>query len=506
MNNFSTPYYPVNSAPSKISALIWELHNNHEAPEAMIGSCVIAALSTAISYKVDVERFAGIVTPTSVNTWVIAGSGSRKTSIERQIMKVFNDFEKEAAELLEDQIAERSAAITIWNAKYERLKKALRSEVPKDAEQELKRLLLVKPTPLFSPRFFYKDATIEAIKSGLRRWPCGILSFAEGGSFLSSRAISNQAFFNEAWDGSDIVVDRATEESFVVTDPRLTLAVMVQEKTFFDFLDGKGRFADDNGFFSRFLISFPTSLEGRRFNNSQTGSTVHLDSFNKRLREILMNWLPVGGKHPQRTLLKLSTDANEKLRRFSNNVESDMGPNGFLSDLRAHGSKAGEHAVRLAALFHYFEDSRGHISGQTMTSAIEFASWHLHEAKRLLGSKPQQPLEVIDASSVEMTIRNYLAIRPGQNYVPKSYLFSHCSKPLRNKARLDMALQILVRQQRITMFRKNNTMYVIANAQYFQLINQFNGTPISNLYTQQSAWTKHDYQVISSSNTAIPAN
>lgn len=450
----------------------------------MIGSSVIAALSAAISYKVDVERFPGLATPTLVYTWVVAGSGSRKSFIDRQIMKVFDNFEREAVDILKCQIAERKAALIAWNANYTRLEKILRSGGPGNARNELEVLLLDKPSPLFPPKLFFKDATIEAITRGLFKWPSGLLSFAEGGSFLNSRAMSKQTFFNEAWDGSDLVVDRASTDSFVVANPRLTVAVMIQEKTFQDFLGGKGHLAEDNGFMSRFLICYPQSLEGLRFNNNHTGSFQNLEIFHSRLREILMGWLPVDGVHPPRTLLKLSPEAHATLTLFSNQIETDLSPGGYLSDLRAHGSKASEHAVRLAALFHYFEAYEGPISSQTMQCATRIVAWYLQEAKRLFGFAPQMPPEVIDALAVETTIRNYLGIRPGQNFVPKAYLFSHSPKAIRNKARLDVALQHLAVQNRIMLGRLKKTWFVYPNPAYFPSINQVNGSFTPLQYAQ----------------------
>ena len=284
--------------------------------------------------------------------------------------------------------------------------------------------------------------------------------------------MTNQTLFNELWDGDDQVVDRATEESFVVENPRVTVSILVQAKIFREFLEKNNNGAIDNGFMSRFLMCYPESLEGNRFNFYATGSCEHLEAFHVRIREILLTLLPTDGVLPTRILLKLSQEARVALRDFTNRVEADLAPGRYLSDVKGNANKAGEIAVRLAALFHHFEGFEGDIGPETMQGALEIVSWHLEEAKRLLAKPPEVPMEVLDASQVEDTIRCHLELWPGKSFVYKSYLFSHTKKPIRTKQRLDMALHILTVQRKIQLNYFGKKIVIVVNPFYFPSVNQ----------------------------------
>lgn len=492
MNIFETPNYPVNSFTPKLSATMWEQRYNTEAPLSMIGASLIGALSGAISDRVDVEGLSGNAVPTSVNTLAVAGSGSRKTSVDRMFMAVFKIFEKKAKELLKRDIAVHKAAMIKWQADHDRIEKRLKTEIAEEEQHSLQtaleELLLNEPCQISIPKILYNDATPEAIAQGLLRWSTGLLNSNEAGAMLNSRTMSNQGFFNGLWGGEDLTIDRASQESFVVSGPRLTISLMVQVKTFLSYLNGKGSLAEDNGFLPRFLICFPDPLEGTRFNLTPTGSWHNLETFQTRLMEILMSGLPKDGIRPPRKLLKLSPEAHALLRYFSNLVEADLGVGRFLSDVKGSASKAAENVARLAGLFHHYEGFEGTISAETVQRAMDIVSWHLLEYKRLFGAKPQMPLEVQDAIALERTIGNYAAIRPGLNYVPKSYLFTHGPSSVRNKARLDLALQVLCAQNKIGVQRLNKKWWIFLNPAFFVSVNQV-GYP--QQYTPQLSTPRH---------------
>lgn len=476
MNNFETPYYPVNSFPQKLSAVIWEQFYNNEGPLPLIGCSLIGALSGAISDKVDVERFPGTSMPTAIFTWVVASSGSRKSSIDRMIVKIFGVFELESRKLMKRDLAVQRAAAIKWKADYDRLDKRLRTELNKEEQEqlqlELEELLLNEPPPMLVPKALYRDATPEGIAKGLYHWPAAFLNSSEAGPLLRGRTMSNQGFFSSLWDGEDLIIDRASQDSFVVVDPRLTISLMVQEKTFANFLDGPGRLAEDNGFLARFLLCYPDTLEGTRFNQFSTGSWRHLECFHARLYEILITGLPKKGVRLPRIVLQLSTEAHIALKNFSNRVEADLGLGRFLSDVKGSASKSAENVVRLAALFHSYEGFEGQVSAQTLQRAVDIVSWHLLEFKRLFGVRPEVPLEFQDAIALEKTIGNYAAVRPGQNFIPKTYLYTHSPPAIRNKARLNLALQVLSGQGKITVQRANKTYLVFLNSVHFPSVNQ----------------------------------
>ncbi len=439
----------------------------------MIAASVLAVLSVVCSQMVNVARFPGIPTPTSLYILSIAGSGYRKTFIDNMIMKVLELFQTEAIGLMKKDVARRTAERMSWKADRIGIEKRLRGDLGDDERQdlvdELEELLLNEPMPLYAPRIKYRDVTPEALAKGLFRTPSVLLHSNDAGAVLNSRVMSNHSFFNDSWGGDDIIVDRVSTESFVVKNPRLTVSLMVQEKTFYNYLRSKGELAMDSGFLYRFLIAQPDSLEGTRFNQNYTGSWINLQIFHARIREILLTWLPVDGVYPERKLLELSPGARSALNWFANEVEADLGPGRYLSDVTGSGSKAAEQVARLAALFHHFEGCEGPISEEMVRRAIDIIAWYLQEFKRLFGTHVQVPTPWTDAQTLEICIHRFLNKQPDATYVTRHHLFTHGPKPRMNKERLDPAVEVLIANQRIMPYMVNGKLVYFLNPQFFRV-------------------------------------
>lgn len=473
LNTRETPNYPVNSFPPRLAQVIWEQFYNNEGPLSMIASSVLAVLSVVCSQLVNVARFPGIATPTSLYLLSVAGSGYRKTFIDNMIMKVLDNFQTEAVGLMKKDVARHTAERMNWKADRIGIEKRLRGELGEHERQDLvdklEELLLNEPMPLYAPRIKYRDVTQEALARGLHRTPSLLVHSNDAGRILNSRLMSNHSFFNDSWGGDDIIVDRVSTESFVVKDPRLTLSLMVQEKTFRNYLRGKGHLAEDSGFLYRFLICQPDSLEGMRFSQNYTGSWMNLQIFHARIREILLTWLPVNGVYPERKLLELSTGARLQLNWFANEVEADLGPGGLLSDVKGSGSKAAEQAARLAALFHNFEGDDGPISEEMMSRATYIIAWYLKEFKRLFGTLVQTPTPWVDAQTLETEIHRLLNKRPDATCVPRHYLLTNGPKPRMNKTRLDPALEVLMTQNKIEPHLYKGKLVYALNPMFFPI-------------------------------------
>ena len=85
-------------------------------------------------------------------------------------------------------------------------------------------------------------------------------------------------------------------------------------------------------------------------------------------------------------LIGLSTEAKKNWVAFHDAIEKELGNGGRFFEVRDIASKTGDNVVRLAALFHMFEDGLGgEINEKNIQSAGKIVKWHLHEARRFLG-------------------------------------------------------------------------------------------------------------------------
>jgi hypothetical protein len=155
------------------------------------------------------------------------------------------------------------------------------------------------------------------------------------------------------------------------------------------------------------------------------------------------------------------------LKNFTNQVERELPPGRALHDINDCASKVGENAVRLAGLFHYYEGIEGPITTNTIERAIAICEWHMLEFIRIFREPPEMPLEIQDAMAVEKFLTDRLSTFPRANMVLKSYLLTHGPTTIRKKARLDLALNVLSSQGKISVQRENKKSWVHWNPQFF---------------------------------------
>lgn len=326
-------------------------------------------------------------------------------------------------------------------------------------KNQLKDHLAKKPLRPRRVTFLLRDATKEAITWRLNiECPSVGLMSDEGGQILNGRAADNLTLLNNLHSGGELIVDRRDSESYSVKGARLTLSIMVQEKTFKKFLATRGELARDNGLLARCLMAYPPSTQGTREDWSiEEAQWPHLETFQKRLTELLeMTQTAVCETGSQRTLLEFSPDAKILWVSFANHIERNLNPGGMYSDVRDAASKTAEHTARMAALFHFFEGRAGDIQRDSVEQACQICEWYLGEFKRIFYTTPAIPQAELDATALDSWIRNVFTVR-GEYIIKRNIVRQFGPNQLRNKSRLESAISILVYAGRIRMIQDLNT-------------------------------------------------
>jgi putative DNA primase/helicase len=120
--------------------------------------------------------------------------------------------------------------------------------------------------------------------------------------------------------------------------------------------------------------------------------------------------------------LCLSGAAKRDWISYHDDVEGELGGSGDFGNVQDFAAKTAENAARIAALLHIFEHGPGgEISQNLMQAGAALASWHLFEAKRIIGATeaPQidfrcPPAARLDhrTGSEDDNPQTYSAIRP----------------------------------------------------------------------------------------------
>ncbi len=144
----------------------------------------------------------------------------------------------------------------------------------------------------------------------------------------------------------------------------------------------------------------------------------------------------------------LSREAKQFWISFYNEIERSLGIGGELRDVRDVASKTADNAVRLAAIFQYFEDDALVIGLDAMEAACRIAAWHLDEARRFFG-EVALPDDLADLVNADGWLVAY-ARRKGVTSLSMTEVLQNITpKKLRKAAALQTILTALEAEKRL---------------------------------------------------------
>lgn len=468
--------YPLDALPDGLRAAVEEAHAFIQAPVPLVASSALAALSLAAQAHADVKRAEKLSGPIGLFLLTIADSGERKSTCDKLFMKAIYNYEAEQAEAAKPLLKEYQAAMQIWEAKHNGIKEKIRqlAKTGKPTGEQESALLDLqdnKPEAPRVPRLVYVDATPEALKWSLAKdWPSGGIVSSEAGLVFGAHGMGkdsimrNLSTLNQLWDGSAIVTDRRSSESFTVRGVRLTVALQVQEATLRSFFDRSDSLARGTGFLARCLVAWPQSTQGTRMFSDAPESWPELERFHRRITEILQQPVSMdsdGTLEP--SALPLAKTAKAAWVTFHDAIERELRSGGELYDVRDVASKTADNAVRIATLFHLFErDAGSAISLKAFEGASRIAAWHLHEA-RCFYSELALPEAQANAARLDSWLLDYCR-RENTPVISRREVQRNVSPVrLRQKDPLDKALAELMESGRIRLLQQGRRKEIAIN-------------------------------------------
>lgn len=480
--------FPVNDLPPLLKNAVLEVQANTGFPHSMIAASALGAVAAACQNSIDVELPFGSRSPVSLFNLLIADSGEGKSPTDRYFTKPIRDFEENQAKNSETSMARQKARKDSWEIELKVIqtaikknKKNLLTKDPKQNDQlslELEKLnqelgdhYAREPRQQPQYKIFHSNTTPGKLALDLyTNIPTAYLSSDEGGSIFQSEAIKDLGMLNQLWDGGPFQIDRLSSPCFQVINSRLSIFIAVQGPVLQNFLLGRGKVARGNGFLGRCLVTSPYSTKGSRTLVNGPQSTERLNSFQKRITEILdQDKFELEQGRQERLALKFSEEAKQHWYIIRNNVEKFMGPGEHLADIDDFASKITVNLARIAALFHFFEGHKGDISLETIWQAGLVCAWYIEEFKKVFSKAPAIPLEVSDTSEMERFLKNWSQNHPGQPALLKSLVPQYCPPQLRsNKARREYAINQLIMQNKIAIQQfEGKKKWLVFNPSFF---------------------------------------
>ncbi|OLO10470.1 hypothetical protein BTW10_14015 [Chromohalobacter japonicus] len=425
--NTRPDHWPEYHEQSRFWSAVVEAESALQVPREMAIMSALGAMSVACQGWIDVRYPTGPRIQTPLMLLTLAESGERKTTVQNRFFAAITALNRKAVEVADERLNIYMSEHAVWKQEVRAwggsLRKAIKNgddTTSQKAKEALKQLREKEPVFPQRPRLLYDDTTPQALVQLLNDYsPHGCLLTSEANSVFSGRALQELDKLNTLWDGADVIVDRMTRPSFILSDARLTMALMTQPSVISRFLSKRGEEARGMGFLARFLVVKPKEMAGTR-QTRRLGALPRLDEFNHRVEELLTDSIIGIPSAKQMTnekqVVVFSASASQLWDEYSQGIENAMQENQPYFYYKDHASKLMENISRMAAILHYFEKEEGDISSDTLRFCYEFVLKCSQHFQRYLAGEPQV---VSDANELAKTLLEW-ADNDGQ----KPYAFS----------------------------------------------------------------------------------
>lgn len=386
MNNVNN--YPVEAFPPFLRDAITAFHEDTQIPIEMIGSTVLAAFALALQPLIDVASPFGNKKPEPCSLYflILAKSGEGKSPVRECIMEPFENFAAEMNTEYEDLFDIYKKDHAIWSSKEKALNRSFQKAAKHGGNSDVEELLLrehhasepIKPRAF---EMFYEDATPEGIIQGLKEYPYAGVFADEAITFFNGHLKNNLGLLNKIWKNEPLSLSRKKDGN-IRLNAYLTFLLMVQPEIFEEYLEKNGRRAISSGFLARFLFTHTVSTIGqRKINLNQEKSKSAFEALFRVFNSILQVQKKrfYDGMDSKKTLA-LSDNAKRLFEDKICQYQLQSGKNQPLEHIAEFVSKAGSHAIRIAALFS-FSSTEG-IPESTLKDAFTLTEWHLDQADR----------------------------------------------------------------------------------------------------------------------------
>ena len=397
--------YPV-EALCELRQAAEAVQRRTQVPIAMAAQSLLAAANLAAAPHVDVALPGAGVRPVVGLFFTVAESGMRKTSTDRAAHAGIDRAVKTMRQAYDRDRLDYLANLEAWKAAKAAATSTKNGKVDRRAIKEA--LLALGPEPIapVDPMMIAADPSAEALCLHLKdRTFVGVFTseaglILGGHGFSDEKLIGNAAQWNALWDGQAIQRLRVGTGKDSLPGRRVVFHLQAQPGVADRFLSEPR--LRSLGLIARALIVRPESNIGTRlFRNHLDEIDLAIADHDDRLFEALTR-KPVmadeGGL--QCRALSLSSGARAAWIAAYDRWELSIASGGRWDAIADWGSKAAEHAGRLAATLAFYADpDAAEISEAHMAAGIQLADYYGGEVLRLAGAA-EIDLELRQAQAV----------------------------------------------------------------------------------------------------------
>jgi hypothetical protein len=415
--------FPLDALGPTLSAMARILRKVVQAPDAICGQSVLAAGATAVQSAANV-LIDGRDFPSSEFFLTIGESGERKSAADNSAL--WPHYQHERA-LFEAHRTAQHAYLNDCDAYKKAREEKLKSAKGRAAKRAALEEMGTPPRAPWEPTLLIQEPTYEGlIKAFLKGYPSLGLFADEGGRMIGGHAMNadnilkTAAGLSELWDGKRVTRVRASDETAILYDRRLSLHLMVQPVVAAPVLSNP--LLQGQGFLSRCLLCWPASTAGtRKYQAVNLAQEPAVQRYNARMQQILSVFLPwyEGFTDVQACVprpMPLTAQAKRLWEAYHDHIESQLAEGKALAPVRGFGNKAAEHAARLAAVVTLVENCDAPtIGAKEMQAGIVLTDFYLSETLRLFDAAVADP-DLVIAEATLAWVKQYPMVHLAQVY------------------------------------------------------------------------------------------
>lgn len=389
--------YPVEAFPKILRDPMTAIHEDTQIPIEMIGSTLLAAAALALQPLINVGSpfSSGKTEPCSLYFLVLAKSGEGKSPLYDLILRPFNKFVSEMKEEYDVRMEQYKIEDDVWKTRKKGLSLELQKASRKggNSEAEASRYRAHLSTEPEEPRnfeIFYEDTTQAGIIDGLKTYPYAGIFSEDAITFFTGYLKDKLGLLNKIWKNEPFSLSRKKEGN-IRLDAFLTILLMVQPEAFEVYLDKNGKLALSSGFLPRFLFTPSRSTIGKReIKLNQDKTKEALEVFFSEITRLLN--LQKGRFYddtiPVKTI-NLTEAAKNLFQGKVNQHQENTVPEKSWEHIPEFVSKAGNQAIRIAAMFSYLAHDES-VHERTLNDAFTIIEWHINQTARYFYSSSRQ--------------------------------------------------------------------------------------------------------------------
>lgn len=385
--------FPIDALGGVGSAVVELMHRVIQAPVALIGQSILAAMNQASQPHANV-CIDGRVSPLSEYFLTLGESGERKSAVDGWALAGVRQHQRSLMAQYDQDRDSFEKALEVYEVASKRIlgDKKLSNEAKQARLRELD-----KPTAPVMPLMIVSEPTTEALQRQLIIGEPSIgLVNDEAGQLLGGHSMSQEkrlgmlTTLSRLWDRGEFDRVRVGDGSGSYYGRRLCMHLMVQPMVAASLLADP--LAREQGFLARCLVSYPQSTAGHRsYVETDLNEAFAYQHYAGRVTELLAGpWPKIDDHELDPPSLYLSAEAKRSWVSLYNDLESGLAPEGVFAPVRSLASKAPEHIARLAGTFAVFDGDEQIHEGQ-IDRAMRLMLHYLAEALRLWGAGQVKP-------------------------------------------------------------------------------------------------------------------